>query len=282
MKPLPILVLLLLAAHGHSATLMQEARIEGLETQTCPETPSPSPTPTLPVWGPAVLHDLAGWFRGQGQPWKDEAYLRPFLESAWRVSGHIQGYPGKDRDDNALKLVCQGAAERMFAHSFVQVNIPGTHLKNGLKIRFFTLDYGWVGDNHTTLPWAEATALWLQQGGPEPRLTHESTKNSTARAMVRCIHIPADIKLKQVDVGEEHWVRKRFDRWVARGHSGHFKVESGYREVTADDLDSMLYYRSIEEFDRRARGWKWGYWYQGLYERLHPLVISAIGKHHKR
>ena len=226
----------------------------------------------LPSWAPYILHSTAHWYKVQGEPEKTAAYLRPYLESAWRVSGHIHGYPGDDRIDNCLRLFCVGAQESEFDRNFVEINIPGTRCRGHRRIRFFSLDFGWCGDNQYSLPWTEATVAWLQRGGPIPEITKESTHRQTLIGMRRAFRIPKRLKLKIVDLSHDASIEHRFWWWNHAGRPGKFTAETGFTEDSADTLDALLYYRAIEEYDRRARGWSWGGENKPLYRRLARLV----------
>ena len=244
-------------------------------------TPTAAPTKEERIKA-AVLKELSHWFRSQGEANKTEDYLRPYLDSAWRVSAQVTGFPGDDQVDNALKLLCEGARESMFDLSFVQVNVPGMKIAGPLKIRFFSLDYGWVGINHKNIKWTYAVAKHLQSGIKGSKQVRQFLSGKTLEWMENNVRIPADLKLKYVDPSESVLVKRQYNAWklkAGKGKQPHkFKFDSDFRERTKDDLDSMLYYRVIVEADRKARGWEWGYWHEKLYMRLHRVANSAALK----
>ncbi len=231
----------------------------------------------------AVLREMSAWFKKQGETRKTEAYLRPYLEAAWRVSANVKDFPGNNRVENALKLFCQGAQESMFERNFVQTNIPGMRIAGPLKIRYFSLDYGWVGLNHGNVKWTYAAARSIQDGVKKSHSLQEIVGKKTRDWMEANITIPKNIKLKRIDPSDVKVVKHQYEKWKkskeGRGKEPkYFVADTDFQEKTEDDLDSMLYYRVLVEVDRKARDWPWGYWHPKLYQRLRQVAAQEAAK----
>lgn len=230
------------------------------------------------VYGDSIL-SICDYYTRQG----DRRYpnqIRPFMDSAIRVSRMIGGFPTEDPTTNAHAYVAWGAQEVGLKRNKVYINIPGDSYASVGAVRFFSLDYGWTGINSLNVRWTATTAICLQTGQEFPQWIRQQIQPQALAFMRANIRIPKKLKLKKIDPRwhgqvEYEWYRAQF--FMNREK---FKKTAviPYREDTMDDLDSLLIYRVLTEIDRKYRKWPYKTWNKAIYARLGVVR----GRHQER
>ena len=227
-----------------------------------------------------LVTETCGWFSSGGIKRKPEK-VQVYLASAYRVANMIDGFPGKDREENAVKYFCWGAIEGTYLPNYVNANIPGTKLGGGVKgrkelsINRFSIDFGWIGLNQENVTWTYQVAKLIQSGKPWPKDMRTYIHPKALKFYRENIHIPADMKLKAISLADIRESKTQWKRWNKAGKDPRkFSMAYHYKENSPDDLDSVLIYRILVEVDRKYRGWNHSTWHPELYAKLNKIKKS--------
>lgn len=195
--------------------------------------------------------------------------FKPFIKAGFEVADMFPMFPGENKFDRVLRLYCYGGQESIYNQNFININVPYASY-GSLKVRKFSVDYGWIGINEANIDWVYHVALAIQQEKPVP-VKYTSTK---LRKALDGACIPAEIKLKQISnidskklrVFYQEYKRRKYSPNKIRGLLNNYPHE--YREVTQDEITSLLIYRAIIEIDRSTRDWNYKTWDKDLYKSL--------------
>lgn len=187
--------------------------------------------------------------------------VRPYLNAAWHVSKMWHGkFPDPDFNQKVAVLMGFMGKETDFEPNTLNFNIPGIYLRglHGRKVRRFSVDYGVAGLNEINIENTYTVAKAIQSGrnitskelkrmGLSPNLMVELKKRLT---------IPQSMSLFKIDIATAIEARRQYDlQKKSHIRPKKIKIDIPYLEDTQDKVDSVLLYRTIEELDRRLRGW---------------------------
>lgn len=203
--------------------------------------------------------------------------VRLYVNSSYHVAKMWKEFPHTDFYQRVACYIGWGGAESGFETDYVHFNIPGKPYPGlkGLKVKKFSVDYAWSGLNEDNVENTYAVAKALQDGrtlttgdmyrmGLHPSLMVEIKK---------VLRIPKNLQLYHIDVSTAIEARKQYDVQRKAGvKPKQIRIHIDYNEDTQDKIDSVLLYRSIEEFDRYLRGWPPGSWHSEAFDICQDII----------
>ncbi len=218
-----------------------------------------------------VCIETSSYYRAATGRKRNIEQFKPFIKASFEVADMFPMFPAKNKFDRVMRLYCYGGQESVYYSNFININVPGaTYAGGALKVKYFSIDYGWVGINEINTEWVYQVALAIQQERPVP-IKYTSTK---LRKALDGSCIPSDIKLKRIGNCDSAKLRVIYNGYKARKYSPN-KIRGilenyphEYREITQDEITSLLIYRAIIEIDRESRNWKYETWDKDLYGSL--------------
>jgi hypothetical protein len=186
--------------------------------------------------------------------------VRPYLNASYHVARMWLQFPSEDFYQRVACFMGYGGKESGFEPNYIHYNIPGKAYPglHGLKVRHFSVDYSWAGLNEGSVEQTYAIAKALQEGR---YLSHKQVfalgfSPNIYDNLSRILKIPQNLELYKIDLSTAKEARVQYLR-EKRDHVSprHIRIDVPYAEDTQDKIDSVLLYRTIEEYDRYLRGW---------------------------
>ncbi len=212
-----------------------------------------------------IATETSAYYLSHGVKRKAEVF-KPFANSSIRVAKMFPMYPAVDTTDRAIRLYCKGGKESMFKKNYINVNIPGMKYSSG-KVKYFSLDYDWVGLNEINVVHTYAIAKAIQENRRLPK----RSGNRDFRELLAEVNIPEHITLYKIDLLCAHKARKEWISYKRLGYTPrqmYDLIEVEYESRTRDQLDSALIYRLIVDLERYTLNWEYEYMDEGLYKWL--------------
>lgn len=196
--------------------------------------------------------------------------VRTHLNASYHVAKMWKEWPSADFHERISCYMGYGGAESGFEKNYIHFNIPnkpypGLH---GLKVKKFSVDYSWAGLNQEAVNPTYAVAKAIQDGRSLSRreLMQLGLRPDLMMRLKPILHIPKDLQLYKIDLSTAIEAKKQYDAQRKLGvRPKKIKIDVLYVEDDQDKLDSVLLYRTIEEFDRSLRGWPYQTWNSDAY-----------------
>jgi len=186
--------------------------------------------------------------------------VRPYLNASYHVARMWKTWPVPDFYQRVSCFMGYGGAESNFEKDYVNINIPGKPYPglHGLKVKRFSVDYSWAGLNQESVNPTYAIARALQTGHRlSTRQLHRLGFSSKFYDEIsRVLVVPKGLSLYKIDLNTADDALKQYLE-LKRQHvrPRHMSITISYSEPNQDAIDSVLLYRTIEEYARYLRGW---------------------------
>jgi hypothetical protein len=187
------------------------------------------------------------------------------MNAAYHVAKMWTSWPATDFHERVARNIGWGGKESEFRVDYVHYNIPGKPYPGlkGLKVKRFSVDYGWAGLNEENVESTYQLALAIQQHRhvSVAELRRLGFYPTIYRELKTRLKIPADLKLFHIDTSTSEDAQRQYD-YQKRAHIApkQIRISIPYEEYSQDAIDSVLLYRTIEEFDRYLRKWPYQSW----------------------
>lgn len=188
--------------------------------------------------------------------------VRPYINASYHVAKMWREFPDPNFYQRVSCYIGWGGKESNFTPNYVNVNIPGIKLTGlpGMHIKHFSLDYSWAGLNEQAVIPTYTVARALQTGRVMSRaeLMQLGLRPDLYSRISRVLKVPKDLDLFKIDLATAVQAKKEYaDARHRHLRAKDIQISVPYAEDTQDKIDSVLLYRTIEEYDRSLRGWPW-------------------------
>lgn len=205
--------------------------------------------------------------------------VRPYMNSAYHVAKWWSSWPSADFHERVSRNIGWGGKESEFRVDYIHYNIPGKPYPGlkGLKVKKFSVDYGWAGLNEGNVYHTYAVAYAVQNNKTISRgqLLRMGLHPSMMTEITKHLKIPKGLKLYRIDTSTAREARIQYDRQIRlRIPPKQIKISVPYEEPDQDAIDSILLYRTIEEFDRYLRGWPYQSWDSDAYTICQDILAE--------
>jgi hypothetical protein len=196
--------------------------------------------------------------------------VRPYMNASYHVAKMWRGWPASSFHERAARNIGWGGMESEFRADYVHYNIPGKPYPGlkGLKVKKFSVDYGWSGLNEHNVDSAYVIARAIQNNRSlsKQEMYRLGFHPRTIKELPKYLTIPQSLSLYRIDVSTAADAKKQYVKQVRAGVGPKkIKISIPYSEPTQDAIDSLLLYRTIVEFDRYIRGWPYQSWNSDAY-----------------
>lgn len=215
-----------------------------------------------------LSNKIVRYYNNHGVTRKSKEF-RPYVWSSLKVARMFPMYPAKNEWDRTLKFISFGAKETDFyTKNNIIVNVPGEQFGK-LKVRHFTVDFGWAGVNSQNIGRSYRIAKCIQDKKeiPSSLLVDRELRNE----LYKYAYIPKDIKL----VVPSDWILtnsyKQYRKMIREGYSvKQIKNKLRYipKEPNSNEIDSILIYRVIIELERKYNNLSYETYHKNMYNYL--------------
>ena len=207
----------------------------------------------------------------------EQVDIRPYLNASYHVARMWKDFPSSDYYQRVSCFMGYGGAESNFEKDYVNINIPGKPYPglHGLKVKRFSVDYSWAGLNEQAVIPTYTVARALQTGH---KMSHKELRRLGLRpdlyeVISKVLVVPKGMKLYKIDLNTADLAYKQYLS-LKKAHVSprHMSITIPYTEPDQDAIDSVLLYRTIEEYDRSLRGWPYQSYDSDAYKICQQII----------